>query len=149
MRGLFGLNAVATLRRSRRSRRCLAEALQLMTRARIVEILAIVLIAILVASGGRLVLYTMGHYKLWGIAASAGFLYLALRGLKTAYDPSNPDARVNVTKAGAYVCAAALVLWAVAAPAPWVYGSCIVAVEVALVFDLINIVAQSRVRGGN
>ena len=119
-----------------------------MERARKVEIAAIAVIAILVALGGRLVIETLGAHKPWGWMIAAGLVYVAVRGVRGAYDPSSPDARVNVTKAGAYLCAAALFLWAVLLPARWVYGSCIVAAEAALVFDLITIAAPRRAGGG-
>jgi hypothetical protein len=34
-------------------------------------------------------------------------------------------------------------------PARWVFGSCIVAAEIALVFDLITLAAPQRAAGGN
>jgi hypothetical protein len=46
------------------------------------------------------------------------------------------------------LCAAILALLAVLAPAKWVFGSCIAAAEVALVFDMITIVARGRVARG-
>ncbi len=120
-----------------------------MKRARIVEIAAIAVIAVLVALGGRVVLAMLGQHKPWGWLIAAGLVYLAVNGVRGAYDPTAPEARVNVTKAGAYLVAAALALWAVLLPSRWVYGSCIVAAEAALVFDLITIAAPRRVTGGN
>jgi hypothetical protein len=95
------------------------------------------------------VLTELNHYKPWGWLIAAGLVYLAVTNARGAYDPASPEARANVTKAGAYLCAAALALWAVVLPARWVFGSCIVATEVALVFDLITILAPRRVPGGN
>ncbi len=112
------------------------------------EIAAIAIIAVLVALGGRLVLTTLSQHKPWGWLIAAGAVYVAVRGVRAAYDPFAPDARVNVTKAGAYLCAAVLFLWAVLLPARWVYGSCVVAAEAALVFDLISIAAPRRAGGG-
>jgi hypothetical protein len=120
-----------------------------MNRARIWEIAALAVLAILVAAGGQRVLLVLGQHKPWGWLIAAGLVYLAVNGAKAAYDPASPDARANVTKAGAYLCAAALALWAVVLPARWVYGSCIVAAEVALVFDLITLIAPRRAAGGN
>jgi len=120
-----------------------------MNRARIVEIAALAVIAVLVGFGGHLVLVTLGQHKPWGWLIGAGLVYLAVLGARAAYDPASPDARVNVTKAGAYLCAAVLALWAILLPARWVYGSCIVATEIALVFDLITLAAPRRAPGGN
>jgi hypothetical protein len=72
-----------------------------------------------------------------------------VRGVRASYDPQEPQARVNVTKSGAYLCAAILALWAVVLPARWVFGSAIAAAEIALVFDLITLVAPQRAPGGN
>ncbi|HEY5350470.1 MAG TPA: hypothetical protein VIJ64_12070 [Candidatus Lustribacter sp.] len=117
--------------------------------ARLGEIGALAVIAVLVAFGGQLVLVMLGQHKPWGWLIAAGLVYLAVHGVRTAYDPTSPTARVNVTKAGAYLCAAALALWAVLLPARWVYGSCIVAAEIALVLDVITLAAPRRAAGGN
>lgn len=115
-----------------------------MSAARIGEILAIVAIIILIALGGRIVLVALGHVKLLGAMVMAGALVAALNSLRTAYDPANPNARVNVSRAGAYAAAAGFALWAVLAPARWNFGACIVSAEVALVFDLIATAVRGR-----
>ncbi len=120
-----------------------------MKRARIVEVAALAVIALLVGVGGPAVLATLGQHKPWGWLIAAGLVYLAVGGVRSAYDPESPQARVEVTKAGTYLCAALLALWAVIMPARWVYGSCIVATEIALVFYLITLVAPRRAAGGN
>jgi len=114
-----------------------------------VEIAALAVIAVLVGAGGHLVLATLAQHKPWGWLIAAGLVYLAVHGLRAAYDPASPEARVNVAKAGAYLCAAVLALWAVLLPARWVYGSCIVAAEIALVVDLVTLAAPGRAAGGN
>jgi len=113
------------------------------------EMIAMGAIAVLIAIGGRQLLATLSHQKTWGALLAAAIVFLAVRELRGAYNPALPDARVEVTKAAAYFCAAALALWAILAPARWVVGSCIVAAEVAVVFDIISIAASSRTAGGN
>jgi hypothetical protein len=120
-----------------------------MKRGRIVEIAALAVIAVLVAVGGHNVLVMLGAHKPFGWMIAAALVYLAVNGVRTAYDPVRPEARVNVTKAGAYLCAAILALWAVLLPARWVFGSCVVAAEIALVFDLITLAAPRRAPGGH
>jgi len=120
-----------------------------MKRGRIVEVAALAVIAILIGIGGPAVLATLSQHKPWGWLIAAGLVYLAVNGVRSAYDPVSPQARREVTKAGTYLCAAVLALWAVLLPARWVYGSCIVATEIALVFDLITLVAPRRAAGGN
>jgi hypothetical protein len=120
-----------------------------MKRVNTLEVAMLAVIAVLVAIGGQRVLLVLGQHKPFGWLIAAGLVYLAAKGAKAAYDPASPDARANVTKAGAYLCAALLALWAVLLPARWVYGSCIVATEVALVFDMITILAPRRTTGGN
>ena len=119
-----------------------------MKRGRIVEVAALAVIALLVGIGGPALLATLGQHKPWGWLIAAGLVYLAVNGVRTAYNPESPQARAEVTKAGTYLVAAVLALWAVLLPARWVYGSCIVAAEIALVFDLITLVAP-RAAGGN
>jgi hypothetical protein len=113
------------------------------------EMLAMGAIAVLIAVGGRQLLVTLGHYKTWGALLAAALVFVAVRELRTAYDPAAPDARVEVTKAGAYFIAALLTLIAVLVPQRWAFGSCIVAAEIAVVFDLITLAARSRTAGGN
>ena len=113
------------------------------------EIAALAVIAVLVAFGGHNVLVMLGQHKPWGWLIAAGLVYLAVNGIRAVYDPVSPEARVNVTKAGAYLVAAVLALWAVLLPARWVYGSCIAAAEIALVFDLITLAASRAAAGGN
>lgn len=103
-------------------------------------------IAVLVAMGGHNVLVMLGAHKPWGWLIMAGFLYLAVRGVRTAMPSLS---RSEVTKAGAYLCAAILALWAVLLPARWVFGSAIVAVEIALVFDCITLAAPQKAPGEN
>ena len=113
------------------------------------EIVALAVIAVLVAMGGHNVLLLLGQHKPFGWMIAAALVYLAVNGVRTAYDPVRPEARANVTRAGAYLCAAILALWAVLLPARWVFGSCIVAAEIALVFDLITLAAPQRAAGGH
>jgi hypothetical protein len=120
-----------------------------MKRGRIVEIVGLALIAVLVAAGGHNLLVILGQHKPWGWLIAAGGVYLAVNGIRAVYDPASPQARADVTKAGAYLVAAILALWAVLLPARWVFGSCIAAAEIALVFDLITLAAPGRAAGGN
>ena len=120
-----------------------------MNGARNWELAMMAAIAVLVALGGKSLLVSLGHVKPLGIALAAGALVAALGSLRRAYDPTNPDARANVTRGGAYVCAAIFALWAILAPGKWVYGACIVAAETAIVFDLIATVARGRAAKGS
>ncbi len=113
------------------------------------EMIAMVAIAVLIAVGGRQLLVLLGHYKTWGAVLAAALVFVAVRELRGAYDPARPDARVEVTKAGAYFVAALLTLIAVLVPQRWAFGSCIVAAEIAVVFDIITLAARGRAVGGN
>jgi len=112
------------------------------------EMFAMGVIAILIAIGGRQLLTTLGHNRTMGALLAAALIFVALRQLRSAYDPAAPDARVEVTKAGAYFVAALLALIAILFPARWALGSCVVAAEVAIVFDIITLAARSRTAGG-
>jgi hypothetical protein len=112
------------------------------------EVIALCAIAVLIAVGGRQLLVTLGHNKAWGAVIAAGLIFITLRELRTSYNPAAPEARVEVTKAGAYFCAALLVLAAVLIPARWAFGACIAAAEIAVVFDIITLAARGRTAGG-
>jgi hypothetical protein len=117
-------------------------------RGRLGEMIAMGLIAMLVAIGGQGLLHMLGAHKPFGIAIGLGLVVVALGGLRRSYEPGALDGRAQVTKSGAYVCAAVLALIAIVAPARWVFGSCIVATEAALVFDIITVAARARAAGG-
>lgn len=118
-----------------------------MTRSAWFEIIAIAAIALLVAVGGKAVLANLGSHKLFGGFLGAGLVLVALTMVRDASDPTHPEARVRITRAGAYLCAAVLALIAILAPAKWVFGTTIVSLEIALVFDLISIAARARAVG--
>lgn len=121
-----------------------------MQRARVVEIVALAAIAVLVLFGGQAVLVMLGAHKPWGWLIAAGLVYLAVRNVRSAYVPDDPMARFNVTKGSTYLCASILALWAVIIPIPrWIFGSCLVATEVAIVLDIISLAAPRRAAGGN
>jgi hypothetical protein len=119
-----------------------------MNAARIGELAALAAMAVLVGLGGKALLLALGRVKLAGALIAAGALIVALRALRQAYDPNDPAARINVTRAGAYVCAAALALLAIVAPAKFIIGACIVAAEAAIVFDFIATAAGGRTTRG-
>jgi hypothetical protein len=112
------------------------------------ELIVMGAIALMIAVGGRQLLVTLGHTKTWGALLGALLIVVALRQLRAAYDPASPDVRRDVTRASAYLCAAILALWAILWPARWVFGSCIAAAEIAIVFDIITLAAQRRTAGG-
>lgn len=120
-----------------------------MKSSRTAEIWTLAVIALLVAVGGKGVLFTLSQHRLPGAIIAAGIVLVALNALRSSYNVSDPDLRLNVTKSGAYFCAAVLALWAVLGPAKWVFGACIVAAEAALVFDIISLAARRRAIGGS
>lgn len=116
---------------------------------RLGEIAAMAAIALLVALGGKTLLVTLSENKLLGGVLLAGVVLVALGAVRRAYDPADPAARANVTKAAAYLCAAVLGWWAVLAPAKFAFGACIVAAEAALAFDIITTAARGLSTKGN
>ena len=103
-----------------------------MKRARIVEMGALAVIAVFVAFGGHNLLVMLNGHKPWGwLIAAAGGVAAVLRRAEPAQNPGGGG------------------LAAVLVPARWVFGSCIVAAEIALVFDLITLAAPQRAAGGN
>jgi hypothetical protein len=117
--------------------------------ARFAEIVALAIIAILVAVGGKLVLANLAAHKAVAALAIAALIVAAAAALRRARRAPDDQTRIVLTKYVAYLAAAILALWDVLAPAKWIPGSCIAAAEVALVFDIITIWARSNVAGGS
>lgn len=119
-----------------------------MNTSRYAEIAALGVIALLVAVGGRAVLAGLAAHRGAALLTLAIVIAAGIIGMRRAYRAGGDDARLVVTKYVAYLAAAALCLWEVAAPAKWIPGSCIAAAEIALVFDMITIAARRSTAGG-
>ena len=114
---------------------------------RLPEILWLVIIAALIAAGGPLLFHTLAMHRLGGSVLLAAAVAFAIVAMRRAYDPHSPTVRSDVTKTVAYCVAAVLGLVAVAGKQHWAIGSCIAAVEIAIVFDVITIVARQPAAG--
>lgn len=115
---------------------------------RYTEIGLIAAIALLVAIGGRVLLANLQQYKIAAALVIAMLILATLANVRRAYVGDPLQMRVGVTKHLAYLAAAVLALVAILAPAKWVYGSTIAAMEVALVFDIITLAARPAAGGG-
>jgi len=115
---------------------------------RFTEIGFMAAIAVLVALGGRVLLANMQQYKLASSIVIALLILATLANVLRAYTGDPAQMRLGVTKHLAYLSAATLALFAVLAPAKWVYGSTIAALEIALVFDIISLAARPATDGG-
>ncbi len=115
--------------------------------SRIIEIASLVAIAIVVAIGGKLVLANLATHKPFAAVAIVALIFGAGFGLRRTYRTPDDETRIVVTKYVAYLAGAILALWDVLAPAKWIPGSCIAAIEVALVFDMITIWARRNAAG--
>jgi hypothetical protein len=117
-------------------------------KSRGVEIAALAAIALIVAVGGKLVLANLATHRAFAALAIAAIIIGAALALRRTYRVPSDETRIVITKYVAYLVAAMLALWDVLAPAKWIPGSCIAAVEVALIFDIITIWARGNVAGG-
>ena len=150
-RGLCGLSAVGTARPSRRSRHRLAEAYRPDETGtnggdrgaggdRVPGC----------ASAATTCCVMLGQHKPWGWLHRGG-PRLPRRARRAARLRSEPPAGAGQRDQSRRVlvrghrsrCGRSLL------PARWVFGSCIVAAEIALVFDLITLAAPRRAAGGN
>jgi hypothetical protein len=112
--------------------------------SRVAEMGWLIVIAIVVAAGGNVVLGLLAQHRAFAevlllIVAIAAFL-----GLRRAFVANSATARADVTKAAAYFAAAILAFVAIGLHVHWAIGACIAAIEAALVFDIITIVARLR-----
>jgi hypothetical protein len=117
------------------------------TASRAAEIAALVVLALLILFGGRIVLHALAGYRLAAAVGLTACIVAGFIGARRTYVAAPPDARVQITKATAYLVGAALALWEILAPAKWIPGSCIAAVEVAIVFDIIVVASRFRAAG--
>jgi hypothetical protein len=111
---------------------------------RVAEIAWLVLIAIVVAVGGNIVLAMLAQHRLFAEILLLVVAIAAFFGLRRAFVANTETARSDVTKAGAYFVAAILAFVAIGLHVHWAIGACIAAIETALVFDIITIVARVR-----
>jgi hypothetical protein len=119
-----------------------------MMKSRLVEIGSLAVLAVMIAAGGKAVLANLAAHRAIAAIAFVTLIAAAVVALRRAYRASGDDLRIVITKYVAYLVAALLALWEVLAPAKWIPGSCIAAIEVALVFDMITVWARRSVAGG-
>ena len=111
---------------------------------RVAEMVWLVVIAILVAAGGNVVLGLLAQHRAFAEVLLLIVAIAAFFGLRRAFVANTPNARVDVSKAAAYFAAAILAFVAIGLHVHWAIGACIAAIEAALVFDIITIVARLR-----
>ncbi len=108
------------------------------------EIVWLVLLAILVAAGGNVVLGLLAQQRTFAEVLLLVVTIAAFFGVRRAVVANTATARTDVTKAGAYFVAAILAFVAIGLHVHWAIGACIAAVETAIVFDVVTIVARTR-----
>jgi len=115
--------------------------------SRYLEIGFLVVIALLVAVYGRLLLATLGMHRSIAGLVLVGLIVVSYVALRRTYKQPGDGARLIITKYVTYLVAAALALVEMIAPAKWLPGSIIAALEVALVFDMITIATRPKPSG--
>ena len=115
--------------------------------SRIAEIAALAFIALLVATGGRILLHALANFRLASALVLTVLLVVAFTSAQRTYRRAGADARAAITRSVAYMVAGGLALADVLVPAKWIPGSCIAAAEVALAFDIIIVVARKPTLG--
>ena len=111
---------------------------------RVAEIAWLVLIAILVAVGGNIVLAMLAQHRVFAEILLLVVVIAAFFGLRRAFVANTETARSDVTKAGAYFVAAILAFVAIGLHVHWAIGACIAAIEAAIVFDVVTLMARGR-----
>jgi hypothetical protein len=117
--------------------------------SRVAEIAWMTVIAVLVAAGGNVLLALLAAQRIFGAVLLAALVVAAFLGLRRAFIVNAPSARIDVTKAAAYLVAAALAFVAIALHQRWAIGACIVAAEAAIAFDIVTIAARGKVGNGD
>ncbi len=109
---------------------------------RIAEIVWLALIAAVVAAGGNVALGLLALHRTFAAVLLAALAVAALFALRRAVAGGTTAAPVEVTKAATYCTAAVLAFVAIGLHVHWAIGASIAAVEAALVFDIVTIVAR-------
>jgi hypothetical protein len=111
---------------------------------RVAEMVWLIVLAILVAAGGNIVLALLAQHRILAEVLLLAVAIAAFFGLRRAFVANAATARADVTKAAAYFAAAILAFVAIGLHVHWAIGACIAAIEAAIVFDVITIVARLR-----
>ncbi len=111
---------------------------------RVAEIVWLSLIAIVVPVGGNIMLASLDRHRAFATVLLAFVAVMAVLSLRRARVADAPSARIEITKAAAYVVPPILGFVAIGLHVHWAIGACIAAMEVAIVFDIITIVARLR-----
>jgi hypothetical protein len=110
--------------------------------SRVAEIVWLVVLAVMVALGGNVILGLLAVHRLFAVLALGVVVVLAFLNLRRAFAANAPSARLDLTKAAAYLVAAILAFIAIGLHVHWAIGACIAAAEAALVLDIVTIVAR-------
>jgi hypothetical protein len=108
------------------------------------EIAWLVVIAILIAIGASPVLQFMARNRVGATIVTLALIVATVVMIRRAYLPSSPTVRADVSKACAYCVAAVLAFVTVEWNPHWAIRACISAAEVAVVFDIITVVARPK-----
>ncbi len=111
---------------------------------RVAEMVWLIVLGILVAVGGNIVLGLLAQHRAFAEVLLLVVAIGAFFGLRRAFVANTATARSDVTKAAAYFAAAILAFVAIGLHVHWAIGACIAAIEAAIVFDIVTIVARLR-----
>ncbi|MEA2787374.1 MAG: hypothetical protein QOF71_3478 [Candidatus Eremiobacteraeota bacterium] len=112
--------------------------------SRVAEMVWLIVLAILVAAGGNVVLGLLAQHRAFAEVLLLIVAIAAFFGLRRAFLANSSTARADVTKAATYFAAAILAFVAIGLHVHWAIGACITAIEAAIIFDIITIVARLR-----
>ena len=106
-----------------------------------VEAAALAALGLGLAWGGRALLVTLHAFTPAAVALLGAALVAVSLAIRRVYG-SEPLDRLELTRYLGYATGLALAIWAVAAPARWVFGATIAMFEVAIAFDLFSLFAR-------
>ena len=104
------------------------------------EVIWLVVLAVLVAAGAAHVLEMLSHHKAFGLLLAAVGVLASVMAIRRGFKADPDVTRVEVTKGAAYLVTAGLAGFAIVAGK--YYGTPMVMGEVAIVFDIISILAR-------
>ena len=106
--------------------------------SRTVETIFLVVMALAILVGGRALVLQIAAFKGLAISVLGAIAIFLIYAFRRNYLAGGPLARIHATRDTAFLAAIAAAIAFIAAPARWSLGATVVALEVAIVVELLS-----------
>lgn len=112
--------------------------------ARILEIVFLAIMALAILLGGQFLLLSIAKFHGLAISVLGAIGIFLVYAFRRNFLAGGPQARLNAARDGAFLAAIAAAICFIAVEAKWSLGATIVAVEVAIIVELLGRIAPAR-----